>query len=132
MKKLIDLNYRYFYSIVCHKYVKIKSERMINMSTTTEKKTSTTTVRLNTNLKKEVTKQLKNTGISLNAYFTMAAQQLVLQKRIPFEILTEARVPNDTTKKAMLEAEAKAAGVIPDESPEFDNVEDLIKSLDED
>lgn len=92
---------------------------------------STTTIRLDDDLKKQLSEQLKSTGLSINAYFTMAAKQLIIQKRVPFEILTESAVPNKTTRRAMLEAEAKAEGLIPDDSPRFDNVDDLIKSLDE-
>lgn len=44
--------------------------------------------------------------------------------------MTEPDIPNETTRKAMLEAEAKAEGLILDNSPRFDNVDDLIESLD--
>lgn len=94
--------------------------------------TSSTTIRLDDNLKKELQKDLDAAGITMNAYFVMAAKQLVLQKKIPFEILTEPEVPNDTTRKAMISAEAKDEGIIPDDSPSFNNADDLMKSLDED
>lgn len=94
--------------------------------------TTTTTIRLDKDLKEELSKELKTAGLSINAYFTLAAKQLVIQKRIPFEVLTETDIPNETTRRAMLEAEAKEAGLIPDNSPKFDNVDDLLKSLDED
>ncbi len=92
--------------------------------------TSTTTIRLDDDLKKELQKDLDAAGISMNAYFVLAAKQLVLQKKIPFEILTEPQIPNDTTRKAMLLAEAKDEGLIPDDSPSFNNIDDLMKSLD--
>ena len=69
--------------------------------------TSSTTIRLDDDLKKELQKELDVAGISMNAYFVMAAKQLVLQKKIPFEVLTEAEIPNNTTRKAMLLADAK-------------------------
>lgn len=94
--------------------------------------TSSTTIRLDDDLKKELQKDLDAAGISMNAYFVMAAKQLVLQKKIPFEILTEPEVPNDTTRKAMLLAEAKDEELVPDDSPSFNNVDDLMKSLDRD
>lgn len=94
--------------------------------------TSSTTIRLDDDLKKELQKDLDVAGISMNTYFVMAAKQLVLQKRIPFEILTEPEFPNETTRKAMLLAEAKDEGIVPDDSPSFSNVDDLMKSLDED
>lgn len=93
---------------------------------------SSTTIRLNDKLKKELQKDLDAAGISMNTYFVMAAKQLVLQKRIPFEVLTASEIPNETTRKALLLADAKDEGLIPDDSPSFDNVDDLMKSLDED
>lgn len=94
--------------------------------------TSSTTIRLDDKLKKELQKDLDAAGISMNTYFVMAAKQLVLQKRIPFEVLTAPEIPNETTRKALLLADAKDEGLIPDDSPSFDNVDDLMKSLDED
>lgn len=93
---------------------------------------SSTTIRLNDKLKKELQKDLDAAGISMNTYFMMAAKQLVLQKRIPFEVLTAPEIPNETTRKSLLLADAKDEGLIPDDSPSFDNVDDLMKSLDED
>ena len=93
---------------------------------------SSTTIRLNDKLKKELQKDLDAAGISMNTYFMMAAKQLVLQKRIPFEVLTAPEIPNETTRKALLLADAKDEGLIPDDSPSFDDVDDLKKSLDED
>lgn len=49
-------------------------------------KTVTTTIRLDEELKKELTHDLDIMGLNINAYFTMAAKQLVLKKKIPFEI----------------------------------------------
>lgn len=93
---------------------------------------SSTTIRLNDKLKKELQKDLDAAGISMNTYFMMAAKQLVLQKRIPLGVLTAPEIPNETTRKALLLADAKDEGLIPDDSPSFDNVDDLMKSLDED
>ncbi|MDR3189797.1 MAG: hypothetical protein LBT80_01160 [Lactobacillaceae bacterium] len=39
------------------------------------------------------------------------------------------RIPNETTRKAFEEAEAKEAGEITDDTPAFDNVSDLMKYL---
>ena len=94
--------------------------------------TSSTTIRLDDGLKKELQKDLDAAGISMNTYFVMAAKQLVLQKKIPFDILTEPEIPNETTRKAMLIAEAKEEGIIPDDSPSFNNIDDLMKSLNDD
>lgn len=47
-----------------------------------------TTIRIDDELKDELTKELKSIGLSINTYFNMAARQLVIQKKISFEILT--------------------------------------------
>ena len=92
-------------------------------------KTVTTTIRLDEELKKELTHDLDIMGLNINAYFTMAAKQLVLKKKIPFEISTSSNdIPNETTRKAMILAEAK--GLIPDDSPRFSNVDDMMEFLD--
>lgn len=91
-----------------------------------------TTIRLDDDLKEELIKDLEPMGLSINSYFNMAARQLVIQKKIPFEILAEQEEPNLATRRALIEAEAKELGIIPDDSPRFKNVDDLMKSLDED
>lgn len=45
--------------------------------------------------------------------------------------LTKYEIPTATTKRALIIAEAKEAGLIPDNSPVFDNIDDLMKSLEE-
>lgn len=45
--------------------------------------TSATTIRLDNELKEKLTKELSTTVLSINAYFNMAARQLILQKMIP-------------------------------------------------
>lgn len=89
-----------------------------------------TTIRLDGELKEKMNKELKTMGLSINGYFNMAARQLVIQKKIPFEIVAEHEMPTKTTKKALVEAEAKELGIIPDDSPSFDSVDDLKKYLD--
>lgn len=91
--------------------------------------TSITTIRLDENIKKDLQKNLDSIGITMNTYFVMAAKQLVMQKKIPFDIFTETEIPNKTTRKAMLLADAKEAGLIPDDSQSFDNVDDFMQSL---
>lgn len=44
-------------------------------------KTVTTTIRLDEELKKELTHDLDIMRLNINAYFTMAAKQLVLKKK---------------------------------------------------
>lgn len=57
-------------------------------------KLSTITIRLNEELKTNLQKDLDTLGISPNQYFILAAKQLVLQKRVPFELLTENKNSN--------------------------------------
>lgn len=92
--------------------------------------TSATTIRLDDELKAKLTKELSATGLSINAYFNMAARQLIIQKKIPFEVLTEPDEPTEKTRRALVAAEAKELGIIPDNVPEFDHVKDLKGFLD--
>lgn len=100
------------------------------MPATQHKSKTPTTIRLDDDLKAEMLKNLEPMGLSINGYFNMAAHQLVIQKKVPFEILTEAEEPNLTTRKALVAAEAKALGIIPDDAPGFTNVNDLKNYLD--
>lgn len=94
--------------------------------------TVTTTIRLDKELKDELTRDLDVLGININAYFTMAAKQLVLKKRVPFELSTSGSyIPNETTRRALIIAEAKDLGLIPEDTPSFDNVDDMMEWLDE-
>ena len=92
--------------------------------------TSATTIRLDDDLKEKLTKELSATGLSINSYFNMAARQLIIQKKIPFEVLTETDEPTEKTRRALVAAEAKELGIIPDDVPEFDNTKDLKDFLD--
>lgn len=92
-----------------------------------------TTIRLDDNLRKELNSRLDAAGISLNTYFTMAAKQFVIQNRIPFEVIVpEKDQPTSQTKRAMVLAEAKQLGLIPDESSSFKNAQALLAALDGD
>lgn len=55
----------------------------------------------------------------------MTAKKLESKRKIAFN-----DIPNETTKKAMHLAEAKDEGIIPDDSSSFNNLDDLMKSLD--
>ncbi|AEJ23595.1 DNA-damage-inducible protein J [Weissella koreensis KACC 15510] len=88
-----------------------------------------TTIRLNDELRDELEPRLKAVGLSLNDYLVMAAKQFVIQNKIPFEVIVPKGIPNETTHKALIEAQTREIGLIPDNSPEFDNVDDLINHL---
>ena len=64
--------------------------------------TTPTTIRLDDKLKQELTKELKSMGLSINGYFNLAARQLVIQKKVPFEVLAESDEPTETTKRALV------------------------------
>lgn len=81
-------------------------------------KTVTTTIRLDKELKDEMTRILDSMGLSVNAYFAMAAKQLVLKKKVPFEILSDE---SEEIKKApTVEDWDKVTANIPVEHIEFD------------
>lgn len=61
----------------------------------------------------------------------MATHQLVNQRRIPFEVIPAAETPNEETRRALVAAEAKELGLIPDDSPVFNDIDKLIAYLDE-
>lgn len=93
--------------------------------------TTRTTIRLDDDLRAELDKRLAVAGISFNAYMTMAAKQLVIQNRIPFAILAPDReAPNDTTRRAMVLAEARDLGLISDEGSAFADVDEMMAYLD--
>lgn len=89
----------------------------------------TTTIRMDDNLKREVTEMLDSLGLSFSSYVTMASKQLVTQRRIPFEVILPPEVPNEETRRAMVLAEAKEFGLIPDDAPAFANADDAMAFL---
>lgn len=93
--------------------------------------TTPTTIRLDDKLKQELTKELKSMGLSINGYFNLAARQLVIQKKVPFEVLAKSDEPTETTKKALVTAQAKELGIISDDSPSFNDVDKLKNYLDQ-
>ena len=78
------------------------------MSTATVKPT---TVRIEEGLKEQATEFLDSVGLSLNSYLNLAVRQLVNQRKIPFEIVGRAEVPNEATRRAMVIAEAHELGI---------------------
>lgn len=90
-----------------------------------------TTIRISDDLKAQASEILDSIGLSFNSFVVLATHQLVNQRRIPFEILPAPEVPNEKTRQALVEAEAKELGLIPDDSPRFSNVDDLTAYLEE-
>ena len=91
--------------------------------------TKSTTLRIDDDVKREATEILDSMGISFNGYLNRAVRQLINQHRIPFDIVPARDVPNDETRRAMLLAEAKAAGLMEDDAVAFDNADDAIAYL---
>lgn len=88
-----------------------------------------TTLRFDEADKQEATDLLKSMGISFNGYLTMSVRQLLNQRRIPFEILPEAPKPTEETRRAMVAAEAKEMGLIPDDAVRFSSADDAMAWL---
>lgn len=97
------------------------------MSTATATKPST--VRFDEGLKAEASSILEGMGLSFNGYLNLSVRQLVNQRRVPFEIVPAREEPNEETRRAMVEAEARELGIIPDDSPSFTDVGELIAYL---
>ena len=93
--------------------------------------TTATTIRLEESDKIQATDILKSMGLTLSGYLNMAVKQLINQQKVPFEIVAANPVPTAETSLAMLRAEAKAAGLIPDNDATFDNVDDFLASLED-
>ena len=90
---------------------------------------STTTLRLDSELKGRIEKKLKETGLSLNAYFTLAAKQLDIQGKIPFEIKTPSDTLNQETLDALLLSQAKEENIVPDDTPGFTDSKQMIEYM---
>ena len=69
------------------------------------------TIRMNDDLKARVNQTLDAMGMNFNTYVTMASIQLVNQQRLPFDTSVRTAEPNEQTKCAMLETEAKERGI---------------------
>lgn len=101
------------------------------MTAAVKPRTTQTTVRINEELKDQAARLCDSMGLSFNSYINMAVRQLVNQRRIPFEVVAVDETPTNKTYRAMVEAEAKALGIIKDDSPVFTTTQDLFTYLDE-
>lgn len=91
-----------------------------------------TTIRIEDDLKSQAVAILDSIGLSFNSYVQLATRQLVNQRRIPFDLMAPAEVPNEATYRALVEAEAKALGLIPDDAPAFVRADDMMAFLEGD
>lgn len=91
--------------------------------------TAATTLRFEDVDKLEATDLLKSMGLTFNGYLALSVRQLLNQRRIPFDIIPAACEPTEEARRAMVAAEAKELGLIPDDDPRFDNADDFMASL---
>ena len=91
---------------------------------------ATTTITLDEDIKRETTEILNSIGMTLSGYFNLAARQLCIKRRVPFEIEAPDPSPNEETRRAMIAAEAKELGLIPDDAPGFTDADELVAFLD--
>lgn len=94
--------------------------------------TKPTTIRIEDDLKSQAASILDSIGLSFNSYVQLATRQLVNQRRIPFDLVAPAEVPSEATYRALVEAEAKALGLISDNSPSFTCADDMMAFLEGD
>ncbi|MDO4405390.1 MAG: type II toxin-antitoxin system RelB/DinJ family antitoxin [Atopobiaceae bacterium] len=85
--------------------------------------TKTLTVRMDEELSTQLSSCLSALGLTANTYFVMAAKQLVTQGRVPFDLIVPSDVPTEETRRALVLAQAKELGIVPDDSPRFDTAE---------
>ena len=88
--------------------------------------TSAISVQVDSKDKAEVTKILKQLGISMSGLINMTFKQVIINKGIPFELTTKPRISKDL-KEALDELEYMEKHL--DEYPKFDNWKDLKESL---
>ena len=113
---------------VCYyPYIKGTAALEVHMSATI---TKPTTIRIEEGLKAQAVAVLDSIGLSYNAYVTLATKQLVNQRRIPFDLAAMPKIPNEATRKALVAAEAKELGLIPDDAQAFDTADSLMAFLD--
>ena len=85
--------------------------------------------RMDEDLKRRMEQTCKKMGLTMTAAFTMFAAKVTRDQRIPFEIVPSKNAPTEETRLAMLRAEAKAAGLIPDGDPGFTDPDEFFASL---
>ena len=89
-----------------------------------------TTIRIDESLKASSMKTLDSIGMNLSTFVTLALKQLQRQQRVPFELVASCDEPTEATRRAMVEAEAKELGLIPDDSARFSDTATAMAYLD--
>ncbi len=91
--------------------------------------TAVTTIRLSDDVKRRSLPMLESLGISLSTYVNMALVQLCRQGKIPFESYVARDVPTEETHRAIVAAQARELGLLPDDAPRFGSADELIDDL---
>ena len=86
---------------------------------------TTTTFRMDSELKEDLRELLDNLGLDMSTFFVMSAKQAVREQGIPFKVTMD--VPNAETRKAM-EDTMNGVGL----SRGFSSVAELMEDLDAD
>lgn len=71
-------------------------------------------------------------GLTLDEYLHMAVKQLIIQRRVPFEVLPAEGRPVEETRRALIAAEAKELGIIEDDARSFKTAGEAMGWLDDD
>ena len=75
---------------------------------------------------------LQAMGLTLDEYLYMAVKQLIIQRRVPFEVLPAEGRPVEETRRALIAAEAKELGIIEDDARSFKTAGEAMGWLDDD
>lgn len=75
---------------------------------------------------------LQAMGFTLDEYLHMAVRQLIIQRRVPFEVLPAEDRPVEETRRALIAAEAKELGIIEGDARSFKTAEEVMAWLDDD
>lgn len=78
-------------------------------------------VKMDESVKTRASSMLEAMGMTLGGFVNMAVRQLLIQGRLPFAVVAPTEAPTEETRRALVEAEAKALGLIPDDSIAFED-----------
>jgi DNA-damage-inducible protein J len=87
--------------------------------------------RMSSVLKNDAENILSSLGLNGATAIKMLYAQIVDKKGLPFTptLTASHEIPNVETRRAMVLAEAKELGMIPDDSPRFSSVSELMEDL---
>lgn len=92
-------------------------------------KTTTMNFRLDETLKNDASKVAEFYGMDLATVTRAVYTQMVRTRSIPLDLKSETHVPNEETRRALVLAEAKEMGLIPDDSFTAQSTDDAMNWL---